>query len=143
MWKVGLGAAVLILVIDRALKQMAVSSFGTAAININEQYFFLIDVGKPYSQWLSLALLCVATGVAVFLWRSFGGIYKKYALTALVLFLGGGMSNAVDRFLYGGVIDMIPLFSLSYFNIADAAILGGASIFIFIVWRQKYIQERL
>lgn len=142
MWKVGVGVAVLTLIIDRVLKQMALSFFGGVALHVNERYFFWIEVGAPFSQWLSVLFLCLSIAVLFFLWQNFDGMHKKNSFAAAVLFLGGGASNVVDRLLYGGAVDMIPLFLISYFNISDAALLFGASIFIFMVWHQKYTRER-
>ncbi len=49
-----------------------------------------------------------------------------------VLVAAGGVGNMIDRLLYGCVIDYIPFFSLSSFNVADALISCGALLW---VWR--------
>ena len=42
---------------------------------------------------------------------------------SLFLIIGGGVSNLIDRLYFGGgVIDWIPFFSLTTYNLADLAI---------------------
>jgi len=57
-------------------------------------------------------------------------------ISAELFVLVGGVSNVIDRFLYGGVIDFIDLYIGNYhwytFNLADAYIVMGI---IFIVLR--------
>jgi signal peptidase II len=55
---------------------------------------------------------------------------------ALALIMGGAIGNAVDRLLYGHVIDFLDFHWASWghfpaFNIADSAITIGAILFIF------------
>jgi len=52
--------------------------------------------------------------------------------TVLVLFLAGGICNLVDRVKFAGaVVDFIPFFSLTTFNIADVAIFAGVILLIY------------
>jgi signal peptidase II len=48
-----------------------------------------------------------------------------------ILILAGGISNIIDRFYYGCVIDYIPFLNISSFNFADVLISVGALI---ILW---------
>ena len=43
----------------------------------------------------------------------------------LALFVGGSMSNIIDRIFYGGVVDYINLFNISIINLADIAIVSS------------------
>ncbi len=49
-----------------------------------------------------------------------------------IFILAGGVSNVIDRMMYGCVVDYIPLLSISSFNFADALITIGA---ILILWQ--------
>ncbi len=49
-----------------------------------------------------------------------------------ILILSGGISNTIDRFYYGCVVDYIPFLNISSFNIADAYITIGAGL---ILWQ--------
>ena len=48
----------------------------------------------------------------------------------LVLVLAGGVSNVIDRLVWGGAVDYIPLGSWSTFNLADVEIVGGALLLV-------------
>ena len=50
---------------------------------------------------------------------------------SLLLVLAGAVSNVIDRFVYGGVVDYIHFFSLSQFNIADIYIVTGLVIYVY------------
>ncbi len=143
MWIGASLGAVIVLVVDRALKQWALFRFlGTNAAIVNSRSFFFIEIPQSVSQQLSGIVLCIAIVVVVMMWRSLDREYQKKALAPFILFLGGSASNVADRFVYGGVVDMIPFFSLSLFNIADAALVVGALSLFCMLWRQKSIRER-
>ncbi len=141
MWTWASLAAVVLLVVDRALKQWALSFFEKDGVIVNTRSLFFIEMPQILSQWLSGMAFCIAIAVAVMIWRSFDRTYQKKAFVPLILFLGGSASNVADRFVYGGVVDMIPFFSLSLFNSADAAIVLGALSLFFMLWHQKSIRE--
>jgi signal peptidase II len=54
---------------------------------------------------------------------------SRLLAAALGLLIGGALGNAIDRSLYGAVIDFVSLHALGWrwyvFNIADAAIVAG------------------
>jgi signal peptidase II len=82
--------------------------------------------------WLITALIMGICGVlAVHAYRRFLAGYAIYGET---LILAGGISNLVDRILFGGVLDFILFtfgtWSFPVFNSADAAIVLGAAIMI-------------
>jgi lipoprotein signal peptidase len=52
----------------------------------------------------------------------------------LWLLLGGAFSNTLDRFLHGGVVDIISIFDLSQFNLADVMILLGVLSLLRGIW---------
>lgn len=57
----------------------------------------------------------------------------------MALFLGGGVSNLLDRLIHGTVIDFMnvgigPL-RTGIFNVADMAIMLGAGIIVLETWR--------
>ncbi len=142
MWTWASLAAVVLLMVDRALKLWAFSFFGSNVVIVNTRSLFFIEMPQVLSQWLSGMVFSIAIVVAVMMWRSFDRAYQKKTLAPLILFLGGSASNVADRFMYGGVVDMIPFFSLSFFNGADVAIALGASSLFFMLWHQKSIRER-
>ena len=56
--------------------------------------------------------------------------------SAIALITGGALSNLIDRVVFGGVIDYIDLKFWPSFNIADAALVAGMTIF-FIGMKKK------
>jgi signal peptidase II len=62
------------------------------------------------------------------------------------LVLGGAISNLIDRFLHGAVIDFIELHAFGYsfpvFNIADAAICLGVAGMLIRGWQQAEIVQQ-
>lgn len=63
---------------------------------------------------------------------------KFFVQLPYILILSGGVSNIIDRFYYGCVVDYIPFLSISSFNIADAFITMGAVI---ILW-QNFFEKK-
>lgn len=53
------------------------------------------------------------------------------------LLLGGAFSNLIDRFMQGGVVDVISIGSSSVFNFADIMILLGAISLLRSTWWRK------
>lgn len=59
------------------------------------------------------------------------------ALIFLGLILGGALGNAYDRLTFNYVRDWLLLWHYSAVNLADIAILVGASGYFFLRWSQK------
>ncbi len=55
---------------------------------------------------------------------------KFFIQLPYILILSGGVSNIIDRFYYGCVVDYIPFLNISSFNIADAFITIGAVLIL-------------
>lgn len=54
-------------------------------------------------------------------------IFFIFSFNLIIL---GGLSNLLDRYLYGYIVDFINFPYFSIFNIADIMIVGGAILFI-------------
>ncbi|MGL4240921.1 MAG: signal peptidase II [Beijerinckiaceae bacterium] len=92
------------------------------------------DVGR----WLLVAFsLAAAVGLGIWAWRS----GEKLLSAALALIVGGALGNAVDRVLYGAVLDFVHVFAGTFswyvFNIADAAIVVGVGILLYDSLRSR------
>lgn len=96
--------------------------------------------------------LVVISTIIVFLIRQLKNIDVKTSIV-ISMILAGGISNFIDRLLYGGVIDyldigkLIPNFPI--FNIADCLIFLGLVIFVIFTFKEfsnlkngKYIEEQ-
>ncbi|MFC0217846.1 signal peptidase II [Pseudochelatococcus lubricantis] len=88
----------------------------------------LFQQDSDLGRWL---LVGVSVGAAIVM-----AVWARRARTTLVgvslgLILGGAVGNAIDRSVYGAVLDFLHLhafgFSWYVFNVADAAIVAGVA----------------
>ncbi|MFA5306339.1 MAG: signal peptidase II [Candidatus Babeliales bacterium] len=90
--------------------------------------------------WLLVILLSVLISALIGYaqWR----IKKGFCALGEMLAIGGALSNLVDRFLYGAVLDFIDVYAASYhfptFNIADSCIFIGVCIIFIQQWRASH-----
>lgn len=84
------------------------------------------------SRWILVALaLAIVVVLLVWLMRAGTGI----VVFALVLIVGGALSNVIDRVLYGAVIDFVDIHAFGFhwpaFNIADMSIVIGTALLLY------------
>jgi signal peptidase II len=84
------------------------------------------------SRWILVALaLVIVVVLLVWLMRAGTGI----VVFALVLDVGGALSNVIDRVLYGAVIDFVDIHAFGFhwpaFNIADMSIVIGTALLLY------------
>lgn len=108
LFLVGMGV-----VLDRSLKMMAIE--GVVEISKNPG-LFLVTVDQT---WIVVGSILIIIILATQL---------KGLSVGFLLIIFGGLSNLFDRLIYGYVVDMIPLLSLSIFNLADVMIVIGCVI---------------
>ncbi|MBC6993114.1 signal peptidase II [Neolewinella lacunae] len=82
------------------------------------------------------AILLIALLVYIFREKSL----NLWQTVALSLIVGGGLSNIIDRLLYGHVVDMLHLrvgsLQTGIFNVADMAIMAGMFMMLPFVFRK-------
>ena len=93
--------------------------------------YSLFTTTTGQGRFLLLAVTLLATAaLAVWLWRSRRGV----TALALGLLIGGALGNALDRYVFGAVMDFVWIHSGSFswyiFNGADVAITGGVAVLI-------------
>ncbi|MGI6244455.1 MAG: signal peptidase II [Pseudochelatococcus sp.] len=140
--RAGVIAALATLVVDQATKLWVYHIFDIAARGVVEvtPFFNIVLVwnrGVSYGlfqqdgalgRWLLVGLSVIAAIVlAVWAWRA----RTLLASVSLGLIVGGAAGNAVDRSIYGAVLDFLHFhaagFSWYVFNVADAAIVAGVA----------------
>jgi len=92
----------------------------------------LFQQSSEAGRWALIVLsFAAAIGLSVWLTR---GVHRAVAI-GLGLLIGGAVGNAIDRLIYGAVLDFVHLhagsFSWYVFNVADAAIVAGVILLLY------------
>lgn len=88
----------------------------------------LFQQGTDFGRWVLVAI-SIAAAIALFVWLT--RVEKILVGVAIGFIIAGAVGNAIDRTIYGAVIDFIYVhfdilpFWRYVFNIADAAIVAG------------------
>ncbi|WP_410498216.1 signal peptidase II [Chitinibacter sp. S2-10] len=140
-----LGLAFVVLILDQISKHWIEAVFEmhqikpiipgffnlTLAYNPGAAFSFLADA-DGWQRHFFTGLALIVSVVIVFLLKKHQG-EPRYA-TALALILGGAIGNAIDRMIFGHVIDFIQVYYQHWyypaFNIADSAICIGAVLMV-------------
>ena len=150
-WLLALAAGVLVL--DQATKawicaRLPYPTYGPPRhIAVIDDFFNLVNVGNTGAAWslfsgrsTFLALLAVATLIAIFAWRRQLGLRLWSVQVSFGLLCGGIAGNLVDRLVHGHVIDFLDFHFGSYiyptFNVADSGICVGVVIYLLHSLRQ-------
>ena len=94
--------------------------------------FGLLQAGNDFVRWGMVAFnLGVALLLIRWVWR---GQMRRLAAVGYGMLIGGAIGNAIDRALFGAVIDFLDVQRLGFFpwifNIADAGITVGVILFL-------------
>ena len=112
---------------------------GSVRLRIAKNYGAFLSLGESMHGTIRSALL--TTGVATVLTTLFAYCLaatpaNPVVLPALGIVIGGGLSNLIDRLLYGGyVVDFLNVgigpVRTGIFNVADVFIVTGVLLFVF------------
>ena len=98
-------------------------------------FSMLASLGE-YLKWLQVGFL-----LAIFAYLLFNSEATKRYFLGIGLILGGGVSNVIDRFIHGAVVDFVHWhywFEFAIFNVADVCIdIGVAILMIQWLWLDK------
>ena len=121
------GAFVFVFVLDQLIKSFFLNGFdwNSSCISLN----FTLNKGVAFSMFAFLGenlkyiqVVLIGAVLGYIFWKRES--LREYAL-ALGLLMGGGISNLLDRFLHGGVVDYVYWhcgFDFAIFNFADVMI---------------------
>lgn len=153
-------ASVLALVLDQLSKYVVIHAMGLARVlNIEVlpplltfRYgenrginFGLFGDGSDAQRWILIGLSCVvAVAVAIWIVRSSATPVMQIAAGLLI---GGALGNAIDRLLYGYVLDFLNMSCCGIdnpfvFNVADIFIFAGAIGLVFLDSRRNSEKSR-
>lgn len=80
-------------------------------------------------------LIALSLAVSALLWLWLNRSRSALTAAALAIVLGGALSNALDRTVYGAVADFFHFhwgtFSWYVFNIADVAVVAGVALLLY------------
>jgi signal peptidase II len=142
--RIGVGAALVALVLDQAAKLWLVHGFdlghrGSVAVTPFFDLVLAWNTGISYGWFqnegaLGQAILVGVKAVAVVVMAVWMARSQTWVATAsLGLIIGGAIGNAIDRLVYGAVVDYALFhvqlgertFNWYVFNLADVAIVAG------------------
>ena len=109
---------------------------------------FVLNQGMAFSLLSGKQLfLIAATGAALLLvayWLFFRSRGKKLQQAALILVLGGGIGNLIDRVLNGEVVDYINLLFMRFavFNFADICVCVGVALWVLVILLEETHEEK-
>lgn len=101
--------------------------------------FSILSDAAGWQRGLFIAIALIASVWIVYLLRKYP--HQHLFALALSLVLAGAVGNAIDRILFGAVIDFLDFHALGYhwpaFNVADSAITCGAALLIWDALRPR------
>ncbi|OQX74969.1 MAG: signal peptidase II [Campylobacteraceae bacterium 4484_4] len=137
-----LAVFIVIFAVDQAIKYLFLAGFEyhtkcisfTLTFNKGVAFSMFAFLG-PWLKYLQVVLIGGVLGYL--LYRK--DLMRRYALP-IGLILGGGVSNLLDRFIHGGVVDYVYWhcgFDFAIFNFADVMIDLGVLIILVLSFRHK------
>ncbi len=136
--------AFLLFFIDRFLKSWALANLYNQKITIIKKWFYFdlyknenIAFSLPLPKVILIPIIIIIISLLVY--YLFTQIKKKFSITeiSLIFIIIGAISNLIDRFQYGYVVDYINIWFWPVFNIADIMISGGTIILITILFKNR------
>lgn len=137
-----LSAGVIFFIIDRLLKLLAISPTINHTQKLIGNIFtfnFIPNYNIAFSLPLNGLWLNIAISLIIIVLFYYFLTAKDLEKTALFLIISGALSNIIDRWYYGYVIDYLDLKWFTIFNIADALICFGTIILIIVLFKKPRI----
>jgi len=137
--------------LDRYLKYIAINMAKGESLPLISNFFSFslaknnyIAFSLPINPSIILPIIFIA--IFFLLFAIIWDISKNRSLTTsaslLTFILFGAISNMLDRFQYGFVIDYLSLKNFSIFNLADLMIALSSLFYIFIYYRMNKKNEK-
>lgn len=133
-----------VIVLDRIVKALVKSGFEPGdTVAVLGDFFHITYVQNRgvafsmlYGHQTVIIILTAALLAAVLVFLiEFNKKFPAVFNTGLALVCGGGLSNIVDRTLYGYVVDMLDFGSFPVFNVADICICVGCGLMLLYALR--------
>ncbi|MFA4941662.1 MAG: signal peptidase II [Patescibacteria group bacterium] len=133
-------AVAIFFITDRYLKSLALNSAGNAPFKLIGDIFSFhfvansyISFSLPLRGWLINFIILLIIGLLTYyiFYLILNKKEQKIEIILLTLVLFGAISNILDRFIYGYVVDYLELRYFTVFNLADIMISGGVFVLLF------------
>ena len=125
------------LIVSEIVPNQDVTSFLEVYLTYNRGISWGIGGSSDLQQFMLVSLL-VALVIVGFGWYIRVNKMSQWAYGACLMIMSGAISNFIDRFWYGGVVDFIRFYwgtySFPVFNIADVFISMGTLFFVYFHW---------
>jgi lipoprotein signal peptidase len=118
-----------IISLDQMLKYLSIHVFHSYIFNKGVSFGLLANSN------LSLLLSIIALLALVYL------IYKSKINSKYMLIIAGGVSNLLDRVIYGAVIDYLNFMNIIWFNLADIYINLGILLIVIVLIKEVFINK--
>lgn len=112
-----------------AIRWVAIEAGGLDWITFVDHRNYGISFGIELPSFLATSLVILFLIILLYLFFMNSSYSHVYYL-GLVISIGGGFSNLIDRLILGFVRDFISISYLPIFNLADIAIVIGVSLII-------------
>lgn len=113
---------ILLTLVDQLIKTLVLKYY-PQIVSINKGIIF----GFVDNIYVVIVLTIIGVSILYFLYKN----NNKTLSIPIVLILAGAVSNIIDRFVYGGVIDYINLMHYSQLNLADLYIFAGVIYYLY------------
>ena len=126
----------IILILDQITKALSLDTLRpiiTNTLYINSYRDSNMMFGLGNNMVIYTLLLIIAFGFLFLYYRHYQHFTDKNDYIALGIFVGGLLSNYIDRIFKGFKIQFIQLFELHPFNLADIAIIVGFIMMFFTI----------
>jgi signal peptidase II len=126
--------------LDYAVPLVITSFFNINLAHNTGAAFSFLDTAGGWQRWMFILLAVVISGFLT-QWLRNTDRHEKAQAYGLVLIIGGALGNAIDRIVYGHVVDFLQFHYASHafptFNVADSAIFCGAVLLIWESFRSE------
>lgn len=127
-------------IIDRIFKDIYVKKLPESGVLYLEDFaggvgfLFAKNTGAAFSlaipQIVLIVIVVLVLLYVIHMMNRYRLVGKIFISGSLALIVAGGLSNLVDRLIYGGVVDYIKIFVWPIFNIADVMIVVGVLLWM-------------